>query len=173
MSETDKDKGTAQRRQFGMGERRSNARLAAVQALYQMDLTGSGLNDILKEFRSHWMGKEIEGDLYKPADSTLFQTIVQGVLDRQKKIDATLDELLSSGWPLKRIETIMRAILRAGAHELFHTPDVPAKVVISEYADIARAFFEKEETAMVNAVLDKLAREARGDELGPRGSGKT
>ena len=155
--------------QFGMGERRSAARLAAVQALYQMDLTGKGIDAIVMEFERHWMGKEIEDDQYKPADSALFRVIVQGVLDRQRSIDPLVDDALARGWPLKRIESVMRAILRAGAWELFHSPDVPVKVVISEYVDIARAFFEREETAMVNAVLDRLGREARAGELPERG----
>jgi transcription antitermination protein NusB len=153
----------------GLGERRSAARLAAVQALYQMDLTGKGLDAIVREFERHWMGKEIEDDQYKPADSALFRVIVQGVLDRQRGIDPMVDEALASGWPLKRIENVMRAILRAGAWELVHSPDVPAKVVISEYVDIARAFFEREETSMVNAVLDRLARGSRAGELPERG----
>jgi transcription antitermination protein NusB len=151
--------------QVGLGERRSAARLAAVQALYQMDLTQKGLNDIIREFERHWMGKEIEGDQYKPTDASLFRIIVQGVIDHQKFIDPTVDELLAKGWPLKRIENVMRAILRAGAFELIKSPDVPVKVVISEYVDIARAFFEKEETAMVNAVLDRLARDVRSGEI--------
>ncbi len=153
----------------GMGERRSAARLAAVQALYQMDLTGKTLEAIIREFERHWMGKEIEEDQYKPADSALFRVIIQGVLDRQRRIDPTVDDLLAKGWPLKRIENVMRAILRAGAWELLYSPDVPVKVVISEYVDIARAFFEREETAMVNAVLDRLAREARAGELPEKG----
>ena len=153
----------------GMGERRSAARLAAVQALYQMDLTGKTLEAIIREFERHWMGKEIEDDQYKPADSALFRVIVQGVLDHQRKIDPTVDDLLAKGWPLKRIENVMRAILRAGAWELIYSPDVPVKVVISEYVDIARAFFEREETSMVNAVLDRLAREARAGELPEKG----
>jgi transcription antitermination protein NusB len=150
-----------QKKPIGLGERRSAARLAAVQALYQMDLTGKGLNDIIPEFERHWMGKEIEDDQYKPADGSFFRVLVQGVLDRQKRIDPTVDDLLAKGWPLKRVEAVMRAILRAGAYELMLMPDTPVKVVISEYVDIARAFFEKDETAMVNAVLDRLAREAR------------
>jgi transcription antitermination protein NusB len=154
--------------QVGLGERRSAARLAAVQALYQMDLTQKGLNDIIREFERHWMGKEIEGDQYKPTDAALFRIIVQGVIDHQKFIDPTVDEMLAKGWPLKRIENVMRAILRAGAFELIKSLDVPVKVVISEYVDIARAFFEKEETAMVNAVLDRLARDVRSSELSQR-----
>jgi transcription antitermination protein NusB len=166
MSETSaKETAKQSRAHVGMGERRSAARLAAVQALYQMDLTGKGLNDIIHEFQRYWMGKEIEDDLYKPADSALFRVIVQGVLDRQTSIDPTVDEALAKGWPLKRIESVMRAILRAGAWELVYSPEVPVKVVISEYVDIARAFFEKDETSMVNAVLDRLAREKRQGEL--------
>ncbi len=157
------------RPKVGMGERRSAARLAAVQALYQMDLTGKTLEAIIREFERHWMGKEIEDDQYKPADSALFRVIVQGVLDHQRRIDPTVDDLLAKGWPLKRIENVMRAIMRAGAWELLYSPDVPVKVVISEYVDIARAFFEREETAMVNAVLDRLAREARSGELPEKG----
>jgi N utilization substance protein B len=163
------DPAKPQRKPVGLGERRSAARLAAVQALYQMDLTGKGLNAVIPEFERHWMGKEIEDDQYKPADGALFRVIVQGVLDRQKRIDPTVDDLLAKGWPLKRVEAVMRAILRAGAFELLQTPDTPVKVVISEYVDIARAFFEKEETAMVNAVLDRLARDARSGELPDRG----
>jgi transcription antitermination protein NusB len=155
-----------QKQYIGLGERRSAARLAAVQALYQMELTQKGLNEVIPEFERHWMGKEIEGDSYKPTDGALFRTIVQGVVDHQRQLDPQVDTLLAKGWPLKRVEAVMRAILRAGAYELNRTPDVPVKVVISEYVDIARAFFEKEETAMVNAVMDRLAREARSGELG-------
>ncbi len=141
----------------GRGERRSAARLAAVQALYQMDLTAKSLNEIFAEFESHWMGREIEGDQYKPAEVGLFHEIVQGVLEHQRRIDPLVDDTLSAGWPLKRIETVMRAILRAGTFELQHAPDTPTKVVISEYVDMASAFYDKEEVNMVNAVLDRSA----------------
>jgi N utilization substance protein B len=87
--------------------------------------------------------------------------IVQGVLDHQRRLDPLIDDVLSNGWPLARIEMILRAILRAGAFELVHMPDTPTKVAISEYVDIARAFFERDETAMVNAVMDRMAREQR------------
>jgi N utilization substance protein B len=165
---SDRGKETGKPR-VGLGERRSAARLAAVQALYQMDLVGKGLPDVLAEFKSHWMGKEIEGDQYKPAESALFQVIVQGVLDHQRALDPWIDRTLADGWPLRRVEAVMRAALRAGAFELRHAPDIPVKVVISEYVDIARAFFEREETAMVNAVLDRMAREARDSEFGGQG----
>jgi transcription antitermination protein NusB len=145
----------------GRGERRSAARLASVQALYQMDLTQKSLNEIFAEFESHWMGQEIEGDQYKPAEVGLFHEIVQGVLDHQRMIDPLIDDTLSNGWPLKRIETVMRAILRAGTFELQHAPDTPVKVVISEYVDMASAFYDKEEVNMVNAVLDRIGKQVR------------
>ncbi len=147
------------------GENRSAARLAAVQALYQMDVTGKGVVDILAEFESHWIGREIEGDEYKPAELAYFRNIVEGVLSDQIGIDRQIDATLSEGWPLKRIEAVMRAILRAGDYELRKRVDVPARVIVSEYVDIAGAFFDREEAGMTNAVLDKLARSSRAEEF--------
>lgn len=151
------------------GEKRAAARLASVQALYQMDLTGKGLPDIFAEFESFWMGKEIEGDTYLPAEGALFREIVEGVLAQQRVVDPKVDQLLAEGWPLKRIESVMRATLRAGAFELMFKKDVPVKVVISEYVNIAHAFFEREEVNMVNAVLDRLGHEARAEEFAKGG----
>jgi len=147
------------------GEKRSAARLAAVQALYQMELTAKGLNEVFAEFESFWMGREIEGDQYKPAESRLFRAIVEGVLAEQINVDRKVDELLADGWPLKRVEAIMRAVLRAGAYELSYMSDTPVRVAISEYVDIASAFLERDEVGMVNAVLDRLAKEVRAEEL--------
>ncbi|MDE2364750.1 MAG: transcription antitermination factor NusB [Hyphomicrobiales bacterium] len=147
------------------GEGRSAARLAAVQALYQMDVTGKGVADVLAEFESHWIGREIEGDEYKPAELAFFRDILEGVLADQIAIDRQIDAALAEGWPLKRIEAVMRAILRAGDYELKKRNDVPARVIVSEYVDIAGAFFEREEAGMTNAVLDALARKARAAEF--------
>ena len=147
------------------GEKRAAARLAVVQALYQMDLTGKGMPEIFAEFESFWMGKEIEGEKYLPAEGALFREIVEGVLERQRIIDPKVDQLLADGWPLKRIESVMRAALRAGAFELMYKKDTPVKVVISEYVNIAHAFFDREEVNMVNAVLDRLGHEVRADEF--------
>jgi N utilization substance protein B len=144
---------------------RGAARLAAVQALYQMDLAGTGLNDIMAEFESHWLGGEIEGAQYRPAEAAYFRDIVGGVVREQSKLDPQIDNALTRGWPLKRIEVVLRAVLRAGAYELAHRPDVPARVVMSEYADVAGAFVDDKETGMVNAVLDQLAREMRTAEF--------
>ena len=150
--------------------RRGAARLAAVQALYQMDLAGTGLNEILAEFESHWMGREVEGAQYLPAEAGFFRDIVSGVVREQRALDPLIDEALSKSWPLKRIETVLRAALRAGAYELNHRRDVPARVVVTEYADVAAAFVGRDETGMINAVLDHLARQLRPGEFG-RASG--
>ncbi len=145
--------------------KRGAARLAAVQALYQMDLAGTGLNDILAEFESHWIGREVEGAQYLPAEAAFFRDIVSGVVREQRELDPLIDEALSKGWPLKRIEAVLRASLRAGAYELIHRNDVPARVVVTEYADVAAAFVGRDETGMVNAVLDQLARRLRAGEF--------
>ena len=109
--------------------RRGAARLAAVQALYQMDIAGTPLNDILAEFESHWIGREVEGSQYLPAEAAFFRSVVRGVLDDQRTLDPMIDKALQGGWPLKRVEALMRAVLRAGAFELSSRSDVPARVV--------------------------------------------
>ena len=145
--------------------RRGAARLAAVQALYQMDIGGSGINDIFAEFESHWLGNEVEGDQYLPAEEAFFRDIVSGVVRDQTKLDPLIDDALSKGWPLMRIDAILRAVLRAGSYELEHRLDIPARVVVSEYVDVAHAFVEKDETGLVNAVLDQIARQFRSSEF--------
>jgi N utilization substance protein B len=146
-------------------DKRSAARLAASQALYQMEITGKGLNDLLAEFEAHWIGQEIEGDAYLPADPAFFRDIVSGVLRDQTPIDRGLDDTLAKGWPLRRVEALMRAILRAAFYELRNRLDVPARVVVTEYVDVAAAFFGSEESGMINAVLDALAHETRRTEF--------
>jgi transcription antitermination protein NusB len=145
--------------------KRGAARLAAVQALYQMDIGGAGINDIFAEFESHWLGNEVEGEQYLPAEEAFFRDVVAGVLRDQNKLDPLIDDALSKGWPLARIEAILRAVMRAGAYELEHRKDIPARVIVSEYVDVAHAFVEGDETGMVNAVLDQIARHFRPDEL--------
>jgi N utilization substance protein B len=156
-------------KQADRGERKANrrgaARLAAVQALYQMDVAGTGIVEILAQFESHWIGREVEGEQYLPAEAAFFRDLVQGVIAEQRKLDPLIDAALEKGWPLKRIETIIRAVLRAGAYELDKKPDIPARVVVSEYVDVAHAFVEREEVGMVNAVLDQLARNLRAAEF--------
>jgi N utilization substance protein B len=139
--------------------KRGTARLAAVQALYQMDIGGE----------TRWLGKEVEGDQYLPAEEAFFRDVVAGVLRDQNKLDPLIDDALSKGWPLARIEAILRAVMRAGAYELEHRKDIPARVIVSEYVDVAQAFVESDETGMVNAVLDQIARHFRPDELSRAG----
>ena len=145
--------------------RRGAARLAAVQALYQMDLAATSLGDILAEFESHWIGREVEGEQYLPAEAAFFREVVGGVVADQRTLDPMIDSALAKGWPLRRIETVLRAILRAGAYELDKRRDIPARVVVSEYVDVAHAFVDRDETGMVNAVLDQIARQLRADEF--------
>jgi N utilization substance protein B len=136
-----------------------------VQALYQMDIAGAGLNDVFAEFESHWLGSEVEGEKYLPAEAAFFRDVVSGVVRDQKALDPLIDQALARGWPLKRIDAIIRAVLRAGSYELEHRKDVPARVVVTEYVDVANAFVDKDETGMVNAVLDQIARRFRADEF--------
>ena len=146
-------------------ENRSAARLAASQALYQREVTGKGVKEILAEFETWWIGQEVDGEQYKPAEIAFFRSIVSGVVENQVSIDRAVDETLADGWPLRRIEALMRAILRAGAFELLKRGDIPARVAIKEYVDVAGAFFDRDEAGMINAVLDALARKARTSEF--------
>ncbi len=148
--------------------KRGAARLAAVQALYQMDVTGTGVMETVAEFEAIRLGKELDGALYREADAGWFRGIVAGVVEQQAKIDPVIHTSLSDDWPLSRLDSILRATLRAGAFELINRKDVPAKVVISEYVDIAKAFFEADEPKMVNAALDRMARRWRAGELSER-----
>ena len=111
---------------------RSAARLAVVQALYQMDMSGIDLNEVVAEFEAHRLGKEIEGDQYNQAEAVFFRDLVQGVVREQRRLDPLIDEQLAEGWRLNRVDSILRAILRAWAYDLALRADVPARVVISE-----------------------------------------
>ena len=144
---------------------RSAARLAAAQALYEMEVTAKGVAEILAEFEAHWIGREVEGDQYNPAELAFFRDIVSGVQRDQFDIDRGIDATLASSWPLKRVEALMRAILRAAFYELRSRPDVPARVALREYVDVAAAFFGADECGMINAVLDALARANRPKEF--------
>ena len=152
-------------RQSRPANQRGVARLAAVQALYQMDLGGATLPEIIAEYEVHRLGKELDGEQYRDADAAFFREIVGGVVAGQLQLDPAIDGALTGDWPLQRVDATLRAILRAGAFELSRRPDVPARVVISEYVDVAKAFFEGEVPAMVNAVLDTLARSVRPAEF--------
>jgi N utilization substance protein B len=150
---------------------RGVARLGAVQALYQMDVGGASLPAVVAEFEAHRLGQEIEGEQLRPADAAFFRTLVGGVVDMQRRIDPVIHGALPPGWPLARIDFTLRAILRCGVFELMERRDVPARVVISEYLDVARAFFQADEPGLVNGVLDTVARQARPREFPSAASG--
>jgi len=144
-----------------LANQRGAARLAAVQALYQMDVGGAGATEVMAEYEAHRLGKEIDGLMFRPADAAWFRAIVAGVVASQKTLDPQIHAALVHGWPLSRLDTTLRAILRAGAWELASRKDVPGAVIVSEYVDVAHAFYEDDEPKLVNAVLDRLARSMR------------
>ena len=144
---------------------RSAARLAAVQALYQMETAGAGVEAIIREFQDFRLGKDIEGERMHKADAAFFADILRGTVETQRKLDPYLERHLAQGWKLSRLDATARAILRAGLYELIRRPDVPYKVVIDEYMNIANAFFEEDEPKFINAVLNAAAEDARSDEL--------
>jgi transcription antitermination protein NusB len=154
-------------------EERSAARLAAVQALYQMDVSGKGVTDALAEFEAFWMGREVEGVEFKPSDTEFFRNVLSGMVQNQRAIDVKVDAALTKGWPLARVEAVLRAILRAGAYELMFRKDVPVRVVISEYVEVAHGFYNEDEPGLVNAVLDAVARDVRAGELEKKAAGRS
>lgn len=140
---------------------RSAARLAAVQALYQHAMEPTSLARLLDEFHRHRLGAEIEGDQYVEAEIAFFDDVVSGVIARRDEIDGRLAGKLADGWTLERLDRTMLQILRAGAWELIARADVPTASAISEYVDVAHAFFDAREARFVNAVLDGVAKSVR------------
>ena len=147
--------------------RRVTARLAAVQALYQMDLAGTSVDGVIGEFISFRIGQEQDGEQFVPADPTLFSAIVRGVCERRLDVDAMLRSSLDpqAGSSPERLEALLRAILRAGTFELLAHADMPSRLLVSAYVDLAHAFFSGREPALVNGILDRLARVLRPDTL--------
>ncbi|KAA0698302.1 transcription antitermination factor NusB [Neorhizobium sp. P12A] len=142
---------------------RGAARLAAVQALYQMDIGGSGVLEVVAEYEAHRLGQELDGETYLKADPSWFRSIVSGVVRDQKKLDPLIGSALQDDWALSRLDSTVRAILRAGTFELLDRKDVPVPVIVTEYVEIAHAFFEEDEPKLVNAVLDRIAKQVRGE----------
>ncbi len=140
---------------------RSVARLAAVQALYQKEMEGTPLPVLLHEFHHHRLGATIEDVTYAEAEVPFFDDIVAGVDARRDEIDARISTRLSKGWSLDRLDRPMRQILRAGTYELMARIDVPTPSVISEYVDVAKAFYDKREAGFVNGLLDAVAKDVR------------
>jgi N utilization substance protein B len=149
---------------------RSAARVAAVQALYQMDLVQTPLDGVIAEFTLHRFPGAEADDPMAGADPTFFAELLRGVVRRQRDIDPLIDQQLAAGWRLDRIDSILRACLRAGTFELMERIDVPPRVAISEYVDVAKDFFAGDEPKVVNGVLDKLARRLRASDFAPAGS---
>lgn len=150
---------------------RGAARLGAVQALYQMEVGGATLPSVVAEFEAHRLNQELEGEQLRSADFAFFRSLVGGVVDLQRTIDPIIHSALPPTWPLTRIDLTLRAILRCGVFELIERRDVPARVVITEYVDVARAFYEADEPGLVNGVLDMVARDTRPEEFSAAASG--
>lgn len=144
---------------------RSAARLGAVQALYQMDLAGTDVGEVLAQFSARASGDAFEEGDCGPADFPFLKEIVDGVVREQLTIDPVLNRLLDTGWPLPRLDATLRAILRAAAYEIMFMENVPARVAITEYLDVAHAFFHEQEPKLLNGVLNTLARQRRPDEF--------
>lgn len=140
---------------------RSAARLAAVQALYQQEMSGDATAKLLNEFHAHRLGREIEGADYADADADFFDDLVRGVLARRDEIDALVTGALAQGWALDRLDRPMRALLRAAIFELLARPDVAAATVIDEYVDVSHAFHAEKDAKFVNGLLDTVARRVR------------
>lgn len=152
--------------------RRKAARLAAVQALYQADQTGIGVEPVIGEFVKHRFGEEVDGAQFVAADQQLFADIVRGASHRRTEVDGLLASALDPKFPLERLEMLLRAILRAGAYEVFAHNDTHPRILISEYVDVAHAFFAGREPGMVNGVLDSVARKVRPEELAQPAPGR-
>ena len=142
-------------------QQRSVARLAAVQALYQMEAGGAGVEAVVREFLDHRFGGDIEGEHLAEADEAFFAELMRGMVAHQAAVDHAIAKRLAANWRLERIDATLRAILRAGAYELTQRPDVPTEVAIDEYVEIAKSFFEGPEPGFVNAALDGIARDHR------------
>ena len=140
---------------------RSAARLAAVQALYQQEMEGIPTTRLIHEFHAHRLGATIEDVTYADAEESFFDDLVGGTAARREEIDQLISAKLAEGWSLARLDKPMKAILRVGSYELVARPDVPVGTVISEYVDVAHAFYDKRESGFVNGLLDSIAKEVR------------
>lgn len=146
---------------------RTMSRLAAVQALYQMEHSKTGVEAVIREFQQFRLGGEIEGHAIREADSDFFEILLRGLIETQDKVDPFINRHLSEGWTLKRLDATARAILRCGTYELIMHPEVPYRVVLDEYVELAGSFFESNttEAGFINALLDSAAKEVRADEI--------
>lgn len=153
---------TKDRKKAKSGSPRSAARLAAIQALYQLENGDETTAEmVVQQYIDHRLGQEIEGDQYVEADQELFSDITKGAWNRRSEWDDLISEHLSSGWKIERLDIVLLGIIRAGVYELKARPDVPTPVVINEYVDVANAFFERTESAFINGILDRIGKKVR------------
>ncbi len=154
----------------GRHAERSAARLAAVQAVYQIEIAGAGAEDVVGEFVRHRLGGSEDGSFPRRTDHEFFADLVKGACARRAEVDDLISGALADDWTLDRLEILLKTVLRVGTFEMLEREDVPARVVINEYVEVARAFFERGEPGMVNAVLDRLAHDLRAAEFAAAGS---
>ena len=145
-----------------LAARRAGARLAAVQALYQMEQTEQSARSVIADFMEDRLGLNDEGDPVEEADPDIFRAIVDGTVERQEAIDTAIMKRLASGWKIERLDATSRAILRAGVYELIAEIGLPSQIILDEYVSIAHAFFEGAEPKFINGLLDAVSRDIRG-----------
>jgi N utilization substance protein B len=145
-----------------LAARRSGARLAAIQALYQMEQTGQSVRSVIADFMEDRLGLNDEGEPIEEADPDIFRAIVDGVVEKQEEIDAAIMKRLAEGWKIERLDATSRAILRAAVYELIAEISLPSQIILDEYVSIAHAFFEGAEPKFINGLLDAVSRDVRG-----------
>ena len=145
-----------------LAARRAGARLAAVQALYQMEQTGQSARSVIADFMEDRLGLNDEGEPVEEADPDLFKSVVEGVVDRQDQIDAAIMKRLAEGWKIERLDATSRAILRGAVYELIAEISLPSQIILDEYVSLAHAFFEGSEPKFINGLLDAVSRDVRG-----------
>ncbi|OYW42649.1 MAG: N utilization substance protein B [Rhodobacterales bacterium 12-64-8] len=145
-----------------LAARRAGARLAAVQALYQMEQTEQSARSVIADFMEDRLGLNDEGEPVEEADPDIFKAIVDGTVERQEAIDAAIMKRLATGWKIERLDATSRAILRAGVYELIAEISLPSQIILDEYVSLAHAFFEGAEPKFINGLLDAVARDIRG-----------
>jgi N utilization substance protein B len=146
-----------------LAARRAGARLAAVQALYQMEQTGQSARSVIADFMEDRLGLNDEGEPIEEADPDIFRAIVEGVVERQEAVDAAIMKRLAEGWKIERLDATSRAILRASVYELVAEVGLPSQIILDEYVSIAHAFFEGAEPKFINGLLDAVSRDIRGN----------
>lgn len=164
MSESDTPRNPPSRKP-GHATKRSAARLAAVQALYQMDMTGVSADAVIVQFLDPELRRQWSDSSMAEFDRGMFSQIVQGVSKQRDELIRIVGAALSADWTVERLEIILRRILEAGTYELTERTDVPPRVTITEYVDVAHAFYSGAEPGMVNGVLDKISRKFRDTEM--------